>query len=106
MTFTRPRRPQPHRSFARLPRSRFDEHVAALEKQRDAAIGRARAAVEWVTACLEQRADAYVADARHQERGVRPDKAMPASKFTAEQRRAIADELRQIAIDVERGPDQ
>jgi hypothetical protein len=106
VTFTRPRRPLPRpRSFGRVPRARFNEHVAALEDQRDRAIGRTRAVVEWVTACLEQRADAYVADAKHQERAVRPDKAMPASTFTAEQRRAIADELRQIAIDVDKGPE-
>lgn len=105
MTLAR-RRPRPSlRSFARLTRPQLEAQAEYLRDEINRQIAARRAQRDALTAWLEQRADAYVADAAHMERAVKPDAAMPKPTFTAAQRRAIADELRQAAVDIERGPD-
>lgn len=59
------RRPRP---FLRLSRADLTETVAALETQRDQAIGRARATLDYACAWLTSRADAYRHDAARQDR--------------------------------------
>lgn len=82
------------RSFARVPRAKFDEHTAALERQRDRAIAAKRAHADWIASYLEQRADAHDLDAR--------DTRTPADRRLAH--RMAAADLRALARDIENGP--
>lgn len=90
------RRPSP---FSRLTRPQLEAKVGHVEQQRDRALGKARATTQGVAAWLESRAAGYLEDARHMDRL----KATPTkdNHLTAEQRRAIAHELQQCAIDFE-----
>lgn len=92
----------PARSFSRIGRADFEGTIRALEQQRDDALERARATVEYALRWLEQRAQSFEQDARHLERAVKPDARLPAARFTAAQYRAMADELRQCGLDLER----
>jgi len=83
------RRPMP---FSRIPRNRFDAHVAALEEQRDRAIGRERETRERIARWLEQAADAHDADARHLDR---------LGTKGAVDHKAVAGHLRQLLVDLE-----
>lgn len=84
------------RTYVRLSRGQLEAQVAYLEKQRDKAIGKSRALRDAITVWLEQRADAYQHDADHLDR-----LKATGAPLTAQQRRVIADELRQCAIDFE-----
>jgi hypothetical protein len=57
----------------------------------------------WVRRWLESRANAYHAEAAAME-VAKPGAVIKPGPFTALQRRAIGDELRQLAIDLEKGP--
>jgi hypothetical protein len=86
--------------FRRSTRRQLEEQIVALEHQRDRALGKERATRDRVASWLEQRAGCYREDARHLERlKSRPDP----DAFTAQQRRAIAAELSQCAVDFEEG---
>lgn len=81
------RRPMPN---SRRSRAQLEQAVDSLTQQRELAIGQARAQRDRLAAWLEQRADAHLLDARH-ERTPEGRRAV---------HRAVADELRQAAIDV------
>lgn len=85
-------------SFSWLTRRQLEEQIVDLEEQRDRALGKERATRDAVASWLEQRAGCYREDARHIER--LKSRPLP-DAFTAQQRRAVADELTQCAIDFE-----
>lgn len=99
------RRPRPAPdTFARVPRRQFDAHIAALQRQRDMALGKVRAHADWVASYLEQRAASFREDAAFQERSGTQNPAVPGSTLTAKERRVVADVLTELAGDIERGP--
>lgn len=87
----------------RLSRAQLEQVVDGLEAQRDRALGEARATRDWVAAWLSGRADGYRADAAHLEHP--PVKGTPRTPgLSAQVRRVVADELHQLALDLDRGP--
>lgn len=102
VTMLRPRHPRP---FVRLSRSQLEQIRTALEGQRDMAIGETRAQRDRLAVWLEQRADAYEADATHLDRladGTSKRVAgAPTDSLTGRERRIIAGELRDLARDCE-----
>jgi hypothetical protein len=84
------RRPTP-----RFTRAHYEKLLARVYEQRDRAEGARRADRDRVAAMLEGAAARYDADAAHLER------LNGKSPLTAAQRRAIADELRDVLRDIE-----
>lgn len=87
-------RPAPGVNFARIPRRKFEQHCAAIERQRDNAIGQRRAHADWVSSWLQQRADAHDLDGKHH--GTHETRRLA--------HRMTADDLRELMHDLENGP--
>lgn len=81
-------------SLARPTRARLEQLLDELYERVDRAEGTVRADRDRVAAMIERRATAYDLDATHL------DRLGGKSPLTAEQRRAIADELRDVLRDV------
>ena len=97
------RRPRP---FTRLSRADLAALLTHTETQRDRALGRSRATVDWVAALLESRADALELDAQRQDHPRPGDKACNGGHdgLSADARRAVAHELRDVVREIEEGP--